>query len=234
MEVYIKHRLPPDARSRDFEYSGEHAVNEKIAWSGAVTAVQPRIRLTRSFDERSHTYLGYLLRIEGTIGGESAEFRVGVGSGAHAKHQFRIGDHFEGLGHRVEDPRLETADIYKVSRLKLTRRGEQLATTAPPWRGMPPPLSVYRERGHRRLAVTTYDAKCQSCIWGCAMPVEMILDQWNPGRRRYRTETFCYGPLSCPIYKSGPTRKIPGRHGMTYEEEDWVDQDATAHRGPDE
>jgi hypothetical protein len=66
------------------------------------------------------------------------------------------------------------------------------------------------------------------------MPVEMILDQWNPGRRRYRTETFCYGPLSCPIYKSGPTRKTPGRHGMTYEEEDWVDQDATAPRGPDE
>jgi hypothetical protein len=66
------------------------------------------------------------------------------------------------------------------------------------------------------------------------MPVEMILDQWNPGRRRYRTETFCYGLLSCPIYKSGPTRKIPGRHGMTYDEEDWVDQDATADRGPDE
>src|SRR5262249_34733644 len=29
-----------------------------------VTAVQPRIRLTRSFDQRSHSYLGYLLRIE--------------------------------------------------------------------------------------------------------------------------------------------------------------------------
>ena len=53
-------------------------------------------------------------------------------------------------------------------------------------------------------------------------------------RRRYRTETFCYGPLSCSSYKPGPTRKIPGRHGMTYEEEDWVDQDATAHRGPNE
>ena len=38
-------------------------MNAKIPWYGAVTAVQPRIRLTRSFDERSHTYLGYLLRI---------------------------------------------------------------------------------------------------------------------------------------------------------------------------
>ena len=39
---------------------------------------------------------------------------------------------------------------------------------------------------------------------------------------------------SCSSYKPGPTRKVPGRNGMTYEEEDWVDQDATAHRGPDE
>ena len=211
----------------------ELSMSEKVAWSGSVTAIQPRIRLTRSFDERSHTYLGYLLRVEGTIGGMSAEFRVGIGSGTNAKHQFRIGDHIEGLGHRVVDPRLETADLYKVSKLKLIGRGEAQATTAP-WHGVPPPLPVYCERGHRRLAVTTYDSKCNSCIWGCVMPVEMIIDQWNPDRRRYRTETFCYGPLSCSRYKPGPTRKVPGRHGMTYEEEDWVDQDATAHRGPDE
>jgi hypothetical protein len=66
------------------------------------------------------------------------------------------------------------------------------------------------------------------------MPVEMIIDQWNPGRRRYRTETFCYGPLSCPNYKPGPTRKVPGRRGMIYEEQDWVDQNVTGHRRPDE
>jgi hypothetical protein len=30
---------------------------------------------------------------------------------------------------------------------------------------------------------------------GCRMPVEMIIDQWNPSRRHYRTETFCYGPV---------------------------------------
>ena len=72
----------------------------------------------------AHTYLGYLLRIEGTVGGVSAEFRVGIGSGTHAKHQFRMGDRVEGLGHRVADPRLETADIYRVSKLK----------TDPAWR----------------------------------------------------------------------------------------------------
>ncbi len=30
----------------------------KMAWQGVLLSVQPRIRLTRSFDQRSHTYLG--------------------------------------------------------------------------------------------------------------------------------------------------------------------------------
>jgi hypothetical protein len=32
----------------------------------------------------------------------------------------------------------------------------------------------------------------------------------------------------------GSHRKVPGRQGMTYEEQDGVDQDATRHRRPDE
>jgi hypothetical protein len=67
-EVYIKRPWPPDAGSPTFGKWDDPSMNDKIAWSGAVTAVQPRIRLTRSFDERSHTYLGYLLRIDGTVG----------------------------------------------------------------------------------------------------------------------------------------------------------------------
>jgi hypothetical protein len=66
------------------------------------------------------------------------------------------------------------------------------------------------------------------------MPVEMIIDQWNPRVRRFRQETFCYGPLSCAHHRSGPTRKVPGRKGMSWEEEDWVDAQDVAHRGPDD
>lgn len=29
--------------------------SEKVEWEGMVTSVQPRIRLTRSFDQRSHS-----------------------------------------------------------------------------------------------------------------------------------------------------------------------------------
>lgn len=86
--------------------------------------------------------------------------------------------------------------------------GEQGSTSAP-WELVPPELEVYRERGHRRLAARTYDSKCGSCMWGCRMPVEIIIDNWNArGRKKYRFETFCYGPLSCKVYKAGPNRKV--------------------------
>ncbi len=198
-------------------------------------SVPPRIRLNRSFDQSSHTYLGYALTVRGSVGTQSHEFRLGVGQGAHAKHLFRVGDSVSGDALPVADPRLETAEFYKVGNLKVGLRSpEQERPPPPPWRAIPPPLAFYRERGHRRLAARTYQEKCASCMWGCWMAVDMIIDQWNPSQRRYRTETFCYGPLSCPLYQSGPVRKVPGRKGMSYTEEDWVDVDATAHRRPDD
>ena len=62
----------------------------------------------------------------------------------------------------------------------------------------------------------------------------MIIDQWNPSRKQYRLETFCYCPKSCPFYRPGPARKVPGRKGMSYTEEDWVDENANSHRGLDD
>ncbi len=127
----------------------------KIPWRGTVIAVQPRIRLTRSFDERSHTYQGYVLRIDGDIGAAKREFLIAVGEGAHAKHQFRIGDQVSGEGHPVADCRLETSELYKISKLKVRRRGENPGGKPPPWQGVCAELSTYRNRGHRRLAAKT-------------------------------------------------------------------------------
>jgi hypothetical protein len=71
---------------------------EKIAWSGRIISVQPRIRLMRSFDERSHSYLGYVLRVEGTIGDELGEFQIALGKATQAKHRFprRYGGKWSG------------------------------------------------------------------------------------------------------------------------------------------
>lgn len=206
---------------------------EKVAWSGRLVAVQPRIRLTRSFDERNHSYHGYVLRIDGTFGNETGEFLVAVGKGAHEKHRFRAGMYLGGLSVPVDDPRLEIAGFYKTSRIRIDKDVDAGLPSKPPFQGVPPNLEIYRSRGHRRLDTKTYECKCSTCMWGCLMPVEIIVDHWNPSKKKYRFEAFCYGPKSCPLYRAGATRKVPGRAGLTWEEEDWVDEDATSHRGPD-
>ena len=206
----------------------------KVEWSGRIIAVQPRIRLLRSFDQRSHNYLGYVLSIEGKYGDNIGVFRIAVGNSAHEKHQFQVGMELSGESVPVNDPRLETAEFYKTSGIKVIKSPPNNPANEPPYKGIPPDLETYRSRGHRRLDVRTYEDKCLSCIWGCQMPVEMIIDQWNPSKKKYRYETFCYGPKNCPLYNAGPKRRVPGRKGMSYTEEDWVDDDATSHRGHDE
>lgn len=209
-------------------------MSSKLAWSGEVVSVQPRIRLIRSFDERSHAYLGFALLIKGEAGGAAREFSVGIGPAAQTKHAFRAGDRVRGLAVPVADERTEPVDLYKASALEVLSRAPLVPIEGPPWRGVPPPLEGYRARGHRRLDPRTYQASCRRCIWGCCMPVELILDKWKPQIRQYRFETFCYGPKSCALYRAGATRKVPGRNGGSFEEEDRVDEEVTAHRGPDE
>jgi hypothetical protein len=206
---------------------------EKVPWSGHLVAVQARIRLTRSFDERHHSYHGYVLRVDGTCGDENGEFLIAVGKGAHEKYQFRAGMNLSGLSVPVDDPRLEVAGFYKTSRIRIEKDVDAGLPSKPPFQGVPPNLEIYRSRGHRRLDTKTYESKCSTCMWGCRMPVEIIVDHWNPSKKQYRFEAFCYGPKSCPLYRAGATRKVPGRGGMTWEEEDWVNEDATSRRGPD-
>jgi len=124
--------------------------------------VQPRIRLGRSFDQRSHTYPGYVLRVRGNIGSEVREFLVGVGKARTPNTSSRW---------VIPSPAKHCRLPIRVWRPFVREVVEE--TPPPPWRGVPPPLSVYRERGHRRLAVRTYEEKCTTCIWGCQMAVEM-------------------------------------------------------------
>ena len=172
--------------------------------------------------------------MNGAVAEEHRVFTVSIGVAAHAKQKFRVGDEVTGKAMTVADSRTETAEFYKASGIRVISRGPDTFPPGPPFVGVPPTLAVYRERGHQRLAHKTYEEKCTACIWACAMPVEMIIDQWDPGRKRYRVETHCYGPLSCARYRSGPPIKVPGRKGMVWVEEDWVDEEATRHRKPDE
>ncbi|HKL58982.1 MAG TPA: hypothetical protein VJ863_03705 [Sphaerochaeta sp.] len=204
---------------------------EKILFEGVIISVQPRIRLLRSFDQGSHSYLGYALIVADRETEE--ELSIGIGMGSQEKHQFRVGMTISGSCSSVLDPDVESVEYYRVSKLKVLDENP-VDTSFPPWKIVPPPIPIYRQRGPRRLSARTYESKCTSCIWGCRMAVEIIIDQWNPRQRKYRKETFCYGPKSCKLYASGPTRKVPGRKGMVYEEEPWVDEMLTSHRDDDE
>lgn len=206
----------------------------KLSFTGTIQSIQPRIRLTRSFDESSHSYLGYAIVLRGWIDDSERDFSIGIGKAAHAKHQFKTGDEVSGECVPFADENMEPVEFYKVSKLKKIAESSETSQTPPPWEIIPPDLDTYRERGHRRLAARTYDTRCSTCIWGCRMPVEIIVDNWNPSKKKYRFETFCYGPLSCKFYKAGPNRKVEGRNGMVYVEEDWVDEEMTCHREWDE
>jgi len=190
--------------------------------------------MERSFDQQTHSYLGYCLQVDGKIGSEMREFSIAIGKAAHQKHQFCVGDEVSGESVPVPPIRSEFAEFYKTSKLTKISPSEETEGPSPPDQTVPPDLETYRRRGHRRLAARTYEYRCFSCIWGCRMPVTIIVDQWNPDKKKFRFETFCYGPKSCWNYRPGPQRRVLGRKGMTWEEPDWVDEDQTAHRGPDE
>ena len=152
----------------------------KVSWNGKIISIQPRIRLLRSFDERSHNYMGYVLYLAGEIDGQEREFSVGIGKAAYAKHECKIGDIIKGDSHPVLDSRVEIVEFYKASKLEIVERSGDSDTNPPPWIDVLPLLEIYRERGHRRLDVKTFNSKCRQCIWGCLMPGEMTIDQWKP------------------------------------------------------
>ena len=151
----------------------------KQSFSGTVTAVKARIRLLRSFDQISHSYLGYTLVLDGTLDGTpTEELRIAIGPKAHEKHQFRIGDQVTGLAIPVPDPREEWAAHYKVSQLRVLARGpSEQDVPANPDGGIAPPLPEYRAHGHLRLDRATCQRNCQQCPLGLVMATEMIIDQ---------------------------------------------------------
>ncbi|MDE0230398.1 MAG: hypothetical protein OXJ62_16230, partial [Spirochaetaceae bacterium] len=82
-----------------------------LMWSGVVVSIQPRIRLLRSFDQRSDTCLGYVLRLAGSVDEESRMFAIAIGEAAHARHRIEVGNTLSGMGVPVPDARRETADL---------------------------------------------------------------------------------------------------------------------------
>lgn len=198
-------------------------MQQKLKFAGTITAVKARIRLIRSFNEISHAYLGYTLVMDAVVDGKQwNDLRVAVGQKTHEKYRFRIGDQISGEIVPIEKPKQEWADFYKISGLKIINRGNSSEDRpADITGGIAPPLTVYREHGHLRLDPRTYELRCKQCPWGIVMATEIIIDHWNPDKKKWRYESHCFGPRDCPNYRPGKARTVPGRKpGMI-----WVDDD---------
>ena len=184
---------------------------DKLAWKGWIVSVQPRIRLTRSFDERAHTYMGYLLRIDGVIGDEERIFLVGIGKAAYRKHEFRAGDAASGMSEPVPNPAMESAEFYKASKLKVENRGTG-QTDDGPWLSIAPELETYRKRGHRRLSAKTFDTKCHRCVWG--RPLQSLYPATIMSVRRHSVDGF--PPYSLPADTPWPQSSTPITNGSGF------------------
>lgn len=119
---------------------------EKMLFRGVVTSIQPRIRVLRSFDRDSPSYLGYALTLLDATSGRT--YSIGIGVGSQQKHQFRVGMTISGSCIAVLEPHLESVDYYRASKLKRLSESPE-DRTSPPWRIAPPPISVYRSLSPR-------------------------------------------------------------------------------------
>lgn len=206
---------------------------EKIEWQGTILSVQPRTTVWRyRLDNRTHYHRGYNLFIDGEANGIKAAFSVAISEIQQKKLMFRIGDEAKGTAWTKMYHVSDYADYYRTGGLKITRKAEHAETSPPPYLIEPPDLATYAQRGARMLSAASYKGKCFPCAWATMSAVEI---EYNWGvSKKYRFESFCYGPKSCKLYKMGKPRAVPYKgDGSTYDE-GWMDDLCTENRGWDD
>jgi hypothetical protein len=209
---------------------------EKINWKGTILSIQPRTNVWRyRIDNRTHSYIGYNLFLDGVANGEAAQFAVAISEKQQQSVGFRIGDEASGTGWTKKYPQWEYADYYRAGALKRINPNDTPAdeSKAPPWTGDPPDMATYEWRGCRVLSKACWKSKCFKCKWAAMANVTIEYD-WGV-KQKWRFESFCYGPKSCKLYKRGAEPMVPykdcgsnpdchgGFDGTFTENRDWDD-----------
>ena len=209
--------------------------SSKINWEGRILSIQPRTRVWRYVtDNRTHYHLGYNLFVEGDSCYSDKHFTVAISDKQQSKGLFRIGDMLKGTAWTKKYEEREFADFYRAGSLKfLNRTNEKLEAISPPWIMVPPSMQTYEERGARMLSKSLWKPKCFQCIWANMANVEI---QWDFDKeiKKYRFETFCYGPKSCKYYKMGRPRAVPYRNRDSALDDGYLDELCTEGRYDDE
>lgn len=210
-------------------------IPSKVNWQGEIISIQPRTRVWRYLtDNRTHYYLGYNLFISGSSSDGKERFTVAISEKQQLKILFRIGDVVEGTAWTKQYEEREFADFYKAGSLRLLNRAAvSLEMMPPPWIMAPPTMQVYEERGARLLSKSLWETKCFKCLWANMANVEIQWD-FDKNIKKYRFETFCYGPKSCKFYKMGRPRSVPYKNRGSAIDDGWLDDICTEGRDEDE
>jgi len=207
--------------------------SEKIEWSGTILSIQPRTNVWRyKLDNRTHYHNGYNLFLDGEVGGLKVRFSVAISEKQQQKHEFCIGDEVKGTAWTKMYDVSDYADYYRAGGLKVLTRGERSNTKSPPFLIPPPDMETYERRGARMLSRSSYKGKCFQCAWASMSAVEI---EYNWGvSKKYRFESFCYGPKSCKFYNMGKPRAVPYKDSGTLYDDGWLDDLCTEGRGWDD
>jgi len=179
----------------------------KVRWSGVITAIQPRAWVWRyKGNYRTHHETGFNL----WVAGEDGKVVVAISALQQQKLGFRHGDTAAGTAWPVQGGKREIADLYRAGNLKVLNKPDRNADRGgPPFIDLVPAIDIYKQRGCRMLNPTLWRTVCMSCMWAnkSRIEIEVVFGK----SKRYRSETFCYGPKSCPKYAMGEPRDVPYR-----------------------
>ncbi|MBN4067715.1 MAG: hypothetical protein COA82_09445 [Alkaliphilus sp.] len=206
----------------------------KIKWQGQIKSIQPRTRVWRYVtDNRTHYHIGYNTFLEGECDEGLKVFDVAISEKQQMKGQFQIGDHISGTAWTKKYPDREFAEYYRAGALKIIERSNSMPESICPWTGCMPEMEVYEYRGARMLSKSLWKGKCFTCYYATMSNVEI---QWDFDRdiKKYRFESFCYGPKSCKYYKPGRSRSVPYKGRDSALDSGWIDDMCTENRGWDD
>jgi hypothetical protein len=179
-------------------------------------------------DNRTHYHRGYNIFLDGEANGINTPFSVAISEKQQQKLVFRIGDKIKGTAWSKMYDVSDYADYYRAGNLKIIKRAEQNEAAPPPYLIKPPDMATYEWRGARMLSQSSYKGKCFQCAWATMSAVEI---EYNWGvSKKYRFESFCYGPKSCKLYKMGKARSVPYKGDMPSYDEGWMDDLCTENR----
>lgn len=214
-------------------YSDNEESN-KIKWKGVIKSIQPRTRVWRYITHnRTHYHIGYNIFLTGESEEGLTEFVIAISEKQQQKQNFRIGDIISGTSWTKMYPKREFADYYRTGSLKILKRNEFNKETSSPWTGDLPSMDVYEYRGARMLSKSSWKRKCFTCYWATMSNVEIQWD-FDKNIKRYRFESFCYGPKSCKYYNPGKGRSVPYKNMDPAVDSGYLDEICTEERDWDD